>query len=189
MIKALLPVTLLALFFTLGCSSSPMEPNRSSAGLTPQTYPFQMAVMIVCPDFQNPSQVPTNVPIHNLIPADQFPTYASFALAAFDVYYEPSDWDDWLYEITNGEHRKAAFEPTDWDDWLLNQGLTGAPGLRKVHSVDSSASWLALIGKKIDPQNLYEPSDWDDWLSQGYQPADWDNWLYNQTIDDIAALN
>ena len=207
MIKALLPVIVLALFAAMGCSSTPVEPVRAPAGVTPYTLPFQMALTIVNPEFQNPADVPTDVPICFLIPHDLIPLFASYALAVFDVYhesgywgdwlygyqtilvhsacYEPADWDDWLTGNPTDSVRSVCYEPADWDDWLAKQGITGAMGIRRVHN---AASGLGMLETILDPQDLYEPADWDDWLT-GYEPAEWDDWLNAHTINDIAALN
>jgi hypothetical protein len=174
----------LILFFAYGCSSNPVEPDRNTLGLNPDKAPFQLAIMMVCPELGDPLRISTNVPTGLIVPRDRFHLFATYAFAAFDVYdYEPNDWDDWLLIGI----RNTAWEPDDWDDWLLAHNNVGTVILRKVH-YDGSLLNLANISLKIDPCNLYRPDDWNNWLLD-YEPNDWDDWLFSHTINDIAALN
>ena len=149
-------VLLLALY---GCSNQPVTPDRITSEFNPEAKTFQLALVLAGADYPCPEMIPTDVPTIELINPAQFGYFASIALAAFDVYYEPSDWDDWMgYEIT--PRTTTNYEPSDWDDWM---------------------------GYEITPRAAanYEPSDWDDWMgydiqlraAANYEPSDWDDWM------------
>ncbi|MCD6217433.1 hypothetical protein J7L05_06195 [bacterium] len=177
-------VLLLALY---GCSNQPVTPDRITSEFNPEAKTFQLALVLAGADYPNPERIPTDVPTIELINPAQFGYFASYALAAFDIYWEPSDWDDWMgYEI---QPRTATdYEPSDWDDWMSAPKI-GIPAIRRAHD-SSDSEWLEKISEIIDPLGDYEPSDWDDWMSLGnYVPSDWDNWLVTATIDDLTNLN
>ncbi len=198
-------VLLLALY---GCSNQPVTPDRITSEYNPEAKTFQLALVLAGAEFTNPERIPTDVPTIELINPAQFGYFASFALAAFDVYYEPSDWDDWMgYEIpprttTNYEPSDwddwmgyeippriiTNYEPSDWDDWMSIPKV-GIPAIRRTHNCSDSGK-LEKISEMIDTLGAYEPSDWDDWMSLGdYEPSDWDDWLVTATIDDLTNLN
>jgi len=182
--KVLLYAVPMILLLTLGCSSSPIEPDRNPLGYNPYTTPFQLSIFMIHPEIGNPFAIPTDKPLGQLVPREHFPLFVCYALAAFDVFdYEPSDWDDWLMYAD----RSVAYEPSDWDDWLLGKdNPSGITPIRKAH-LDGSHNPLKEIAQKIDPNNLYEPGDWNNWLLD-YEPSDWDDWLFSHTIQDIASL-
>lgn len=196
-----------ALVFILGCSSNPVSPDRDILRMSSDTMPFQMATFLACPEYGNPRLVPTNVPLGQLIPPEHFSLFASYALAALDVYFEQNDWDDWLagdstpertilYEQNDWDdwlagdkapERTMLYEPNDWDDWLIGKQIAPSATIRIAHNEITPIA-PEKISLLIDPENLYEPNDWDDWLLK-HEPADWDNWLHEQTIDNVATLN
>jgi hypothetical protein len=185
MIKRILFVMLLSLVVASGCSTNPVAPDRST-NVFSELYTFQLALSIAVPSLGDPSRIPTNVPIGNLVSQDLMPYCASYTLAAFDVFYEPSDWDDWL-ESATVDRNASDFEPSDWDDWLVYSKLDNSQ-IRKAHVAIGDK--LKSISLRIDPMNDFEPSDWDDWLMSGqFEPSDWDDWLVNATIQDLANLN
>ena len=189
MIKQKLIIAAVLLLAVYGCSNQPVTPDRMTSDYIPVAGTFQLALIFAGAQYQNPAEIPTDIPTIELIHPAQFGYFASFALAAFDVYYEPSDWDDWLVSATL-DRCGANYEPSDWDDWMVFDGL-GIMPIRRAHGcLDVDDSWLAQISKMIDPLGDYEPSDWDDWLtSADYEPSDWDDWLTTATIDDLMNLN
>jgi len=174
------------LFLVIGCSSQPITPERSLTGYESEEYTFQLALAMVAQWNGDPRIIPTDVPVMNLIGPRRFSIFASVALAAFDVYYEPSDWDDWVVKakLVRGAQ---SYEPSDWDDWLVSNP---EEDISRFVKASLAGNWLQAASKKIDPDNYYEPSDWDDWLVSGsYEPSDWDDWLVTATINDLINLN
>lgn len=191
MIKIELTIIAVLLLMVYGCSNQPVTPDRVTSDYNPEVKTFQLALVLAGADYPDPSSIPTDVPTIELIDPAQFGYFASYALAAFDVYYEPSDWDDWLESATI-DRGVANYEPSDWDDWMVSYetGNGVIPLRRATESASSDNDWLVYISKKIDPLGAYEPSDWDDWLESGaYEPSDWDDWLTTATIDDLTNLN
>lgn len=174
------------LFIVMGCSSQPITPDRSLTGYDSEEYTFQLAMAMVAEWNGDPRIIPTDIPVLDLIGPQRFPLFASVSLSAFDVYYEPSDWDDWLVNAKLVRGAKG-YEPSDWDDWLVSAPIVD---IARFVKGTIAGNWLEAVSQKIDPDNYYEPSDWDDWLVRGsYEPSDWDDWLVTATINDLVNLN
>jgi hypothetical protein len=181
MFRNLCLLTLVTILLAAGCSNSPTEPVRTTTGFESPVFTFQLAMYFADPSLGLPERIPVDVPTGSLISSRNSHLFASYALSAFDVYYEPADWDDWVTTCRWSQN----YEPADWDDWM-SIGAGNRADIRRGSSVYSD---LIFISKKIDPMNQYEPADWDDWLTSGnYEPADWDDWLTSATLSDIAAL-
>ena len=184
--KLILPMITLILVCFLGCSSSPIEPTRNPAGIDAEQMVFQLAAVLACPDLECPSAVPTNVPLSQVIPEENFRLFAIFALTAFNVYDESGDWNDLSDKDLEDIQRSVLYNPADWDGWIPGSGSSVQ---RRAFSDGDPSNWLEEIGQRIDPEGLFDYDDWLKWLGLMYEPADWDDWLLTHTIDDIAALN
>jgi hypothetical protein len=184
MIKRILFMTLFSVVVMSGCNNNPVAPDRSTSTFS-ELYTFQLALYLADPSLGDPSQIPTDVTVGNLVSSELIPYCASYTLAAFDVYIEPEDWD-----IREGsaiiERTTADFEPSDWDDWLVSFKVDDS----KIRRSPANTDYLKSISQRIDPLNNFEPSDWDDWLEMhDFEPSDWDDWLVSATIEDLADLN
>lgn len=185
MFKRILFVMLFSAVVVSGCSTNPVAPDRSTTVFT-EFYTFQLALSIADPSLGDPSGIPTNVPIGNIVSHDLIAYSASYTLAAFDVFYEPSDWDDWM-ELASVDRTAADFEPSDWDDWLVSYKMDDS----KIRRAQTGFHYdLKALAQRIDPMGDFEPSDWDDWMVMSdFEPSDWDDWLVTATIEDLANLN
>ena len=185
MIKRILFLMLFSTVVVSGCSNNPVAPDRSPAVFS-ELFTFQLALWIADPSLGDPTQIPTDVPVGDLVSHDLIPLCASFTLSAFDVFIEPEEWGIWM-ESSTIDRTAADFEPSDWDDWLVSFKMDDSK-IRRVHS-DPTYD-LKDISLRIDPLNNFEPSDWDDWLEMfDFEPSDWDDWLVSATIEDLADLN
>jgi len=179
----------MTLLLVIGCSANPIEPTRKMAGTGDECLVFQRAVMLVCPDLGSNVAIPVNTPLSQIVPHENFPLFASYALSAFNIYCDPGYWGNWTGGEFPGVERTVLYKPINWDDWLAENRNAGSTPARQACSDGDPLEWLREIGERIDPDHLFNPADWYNWLNEMYEPADWDDWLASHTINDLVALN